>query len=88
MALKALMDSIGVPEAQSEAIANSSLVQQADQEIKRKVKRKKSAYDRALKKALKQVNDTVRTKNGSLRKGVTQAMVMKRAHKLARKMIK
>ena len=51
-------------------------------------KRKKSAYDRALKKALKQVNDSARTKNGSLRKGVTQAMVMKRAHKLARKMIK
>ena len=56
--------------------------------VKKKAKRKLSAYDRALKKALKEVNDKARTKSGQLRKGITQAMLMKRAHKLARKMMK
>ena len=56
--------------------------------VKKKAKRKLSAYDRALKKALNKVNATVRTKSGRLRKGVTQADVMRRAHRLARKMMK
>lgn len=56
--------------------------------VKKKAKRKLSAYDRALKKALKQVNDSVRTKSGRLRKGVSQSDVMRRAHRLARKMVK
>lgn len=51
-------------------------------------KRKRSQYDRALKRALKDVNAASRTKSGKLRKGVSQAMIMKRAHKLARKMMK
>lgn len=56
--------------------------------VKKTAKRKLSAYDRALKKALNKVNATVRTKSGRLRKGVTQADVMRRAHRLARKMMK
>lgn len=56
--------------------------------VKKKAKRKLSAYDRALKKALKQVNNSVRTKSGRLRKGVSQSDVMRRAHRLARKMVK
>ena len=63
-------------------------VGKVEQKVKRTAKRKLSAYDRALKKALNKVNDTVRTKSGKLRKGVTQADVMRRAHKLARKMMK
>lgn len=55
--------------------------------VKKKAKRKLSAYDRALKRALKQVNESVRTKSGRLRKGITQSDVMRRAHKLARKMM-
>lgn len=51
-------------------------------------KRKKSQYDRVLKRALKEVNAASRTKSGKLRKGITQAMLMKRAHKLAKKMMK
>lgn len=56
--------------------------------VKTKAKRKLSAYDKALKKALKQINSRVRTKSGKLRKGVSQSDVMRRAHKLARKMMK
>ena len=56
--------------------------------IKKKAKRKLSAYDRALKRALKEVNAKARTKSGQLRKVMTASMVMKRAHKLARKMMK
>lgn len=56
--------------------------------VKKRTKRKLSAYDRALKRALKEVNAKARTKSGQLRKGMTASMVMKRAHKLARKMMK
>lgn len=71
----------------SERACTPTLVK-AEQAVKKTVKRKRSAYDRALKKALKEVNASVRTKSGRLRKGITQTMVMKRAHKLARKMLK
>jgi len=63
-------------------------VGKVETKVKKTVRRKVSAYDRALKRALKQVNDKARTKSGKLRKGMTQTMVMKRAHKLARKMMK
>lgn len=39
-----------------------------------------------LKKALKLANAQLRTKSGKLRKGMTQSDVMKRAHKLMKKM--
>ena len=63
-------------------------VGKVEEKVKKTAKRKLSAYDRALKKALNKVNATVRTKSGKLRKGVTQADVMRRAHRLARKMVK
>ncbi len=63
-------------------------VGRAEKAVRKTAKRKLSAYDRALKKALNKVNATVRTKSGKLRKGVTQADVMRRAHKMARKMMK
>ena len=63
-------------------------VGRVETKVKKVAKRKLSAYDRALKRALKQVNDKARTKTGKLRKGMTQAKVMKRAHSLARKMMK
>jgi hypothetical protein len=62
--------------------------QLADRMEQKPKKRKKSQYDRMLKRALKEVNASSRTKSGKLRKGITQSQVMKRAHKLAKKMMK
>jgi hypothetical protein len=51
-------------------------------------KRKKTARDRAMKKAVREANQRLRTKKGMLRKGKTQADVMKLANKLADRMMK
>ena len=51
-----------------------------------KRRRKSTKSDRILSKSLKIVNQKARLKNGKLRKGYTQARIMKEAHKLARKM--
>lgn len=48
--------------------------------------RKKTRTDRNQSKALKMANEKLRNKNGSLKKGKTQADVMTMAHKLRRKM--
>jgi glutaredoxin len=88
IALRALLQSVGVESSTAEAVSQAPVILEADAAVKKRVKRKLSPYDRALKKALRQVNDTVRTKKGALRKGVTQADVMRRAHRLARKMMK
>ena len=56
-------------------------------------KRKKTARDRAMKKAVREANERLRTKptkqfpNGRLRKGKTQADVMRLANKLADRMM-
>ena len=51
-------------------------------------KRKKTARDRAMKKAVREANERLRTKKGKLRKGKTQADVMRLANKLADRMMK
>ena len=48
--------------------------------------RKKTKSDRQLSKALRMANDRLRTKSGKLRKGKTQADVMRLAHRLRKKM--
>lgn len=48
--------------------------------------RKKTKTDRQLSKALRMANDRLRTKSGKLRKGKTQADVMRLAHRLRKKM--
>ena len=48
--------------------------------------RKKTKTDRNMSKALRLANEKFRKKNGQLRKGVTQAQIMKYAHKLLKKM--
>lgn len=77
---------------QAEKIVSSPLVQELDQQVtktvKAKAKRKLSKYDRMLSKALNELNSKLRLKNGQLRKGITQADLMRRAHKLAKRMMK
>ena len=51
-------------------------------------KRKKTKTDRVMSSCLKQANKRMRTKSGKLRKGRTQADVMKLAHKLCKKEMK
>jgi len=48
--------------------------------------RKKTKTDRNMSKALRQANEKFRTAKGKLRKGATQAQIMKFAHKLLKKM--
>ena len=48
--------------------------------------RKKTKTDKNMSKALRLANERFRTKKGKLRKGATQAQIMKYAHKLLKKM--
>tara|TARA_Y100000356_G_C11244632_1_gene283188 strand:- start:532 stop:1101 length:570 start_codon:yes stop_codon:yes gene_type:complete len=48
--------------------------------------RKKTSTDKKMSKALRLANEKFRKKNGSLRKGATQAQIMRYAHKLVKKM--
>ena len=47
--------------------------------------RKKTKTDKSMSIALEQANKELRKQNGKLRKGVTQADVMRRAHRIRRK---
>ena len=49
--------------------------------------RKKTKTDKIMSKALAQANSELRKKNGQLRRGVKQADIMRRAHRLRRKMM-
>lgn len=51
-----------------------------------KRKRKKTKTDKIMSKALAQANKELRKKNGQLRAGVSQGDIMRRAHRLRRKM--
>lgn len=51
-----------------------------------KRKRRKTKTDKSMKSALTQANKELRKKNGQLRKGKTQADIMRRAHRIRRKM--
>ena len=48
--------------------------------------RKKTSTDKKMSKALRLANERFRKKNGKLRKGATQAQIMRYAHKLLKKM--
>ena len=48
--------------------------------------KRKGKKDPKMAKALRKANQIGRTKNGKLRKGYTQARIMKKAHQLRRKM--
>lgn len=48
--------------------------------------RKKTKTDKKMSKALRLANEKFRKKNGQLRKGATQAQIMRYAHKLLKKM--
>lgn len=48
--------------------------------------RKKTKTDKLMSAALEQANKELRKQNGQLRKGVSQADVMRRAHRIRRKM--
>ena len=56
--------------------------------VKQKAKRKKSKYSRVRSKELKQINKAVRTKSGKLRKGMTQAKILKKAHRAVKRRLK
>lgn len=53
---------------------------------KRKRSRSARASDKKMSKAFKEANRRMRTKNGSLRKGRTQADIARLAHRLRKKM--
>lgn len=61
---------------------------QSIENVKKKVRRKKSAYGRALSKELKDINRKARTKSGKLRKGMTPAKILSKAHKAAKRRMK
>jgi hypothetical protein len=67
-----------------------ALIGEAGPELVTPVKKKRSrsarASDKKLSKAFKEANSRYRLKNGSLRKGRTQADIAKLAHKLKKKM--
>lgn len=48
--------------------------------------RKKTKTDKNMSKALRMANERFRTKKGKLRKGATQAQIMRYAHKLLKRM--
>lgn len=49
-------------------------------------KARKGKKDPKMARALRKANSMMRTKSGKLRKGATQAKIMKKAHQLRRKM--
>lgn len=55
------------------------------EKVTRKAKRS-GKKDPKMARALKKANSMMRTKSGKLRKGATQAKIMKKAHQLRRKM--
>ena len=74
LALRRLLDSEKESEGASLALRDE------------KKTRKKTKTDRNQSKALRMANEKLRNKNGSLKKGKSQADVMTLAHKLRRKM--
>jgi hypothetical protein len=59
---------------------------QASRSVAKKVAKRKGKKDPKMARALKKANALGRTKAGKLRKGYTQARIMKKAHQLRRKM--
>tara|TARA_B100000161_G_scaffold64793_1_gene43683 strand:- start:309 stop:878 length:570 start_codon:yes stop_codon:yes gene_type:complete len=64
----------------------ASLISRMSSRTAPKRTRKKTKTDKTMSKALAQANKELRKKNGQYRSGVTQADIMRRAHRLRRKM--
>ncbi len=77
MALRRLLDS----EKESEGATLAS-----KEKAKKPRSRSAKRSDKKMSAALEQANDELRKQNGELRKGVTQADVMRRAHKIRKGM--
>ena len=75
MALRRLLDSTRESEGATLAAAEPE---------KKKRSRSARRADKKMSTALEQANEELRKQNGELRKGVTQADVMRRAHKIRR----
>ena len=61
-------------------------VRKQGRKLTRSVKKRTGKKDPKMARALKKANSMMRTKSGKLRKGATQAKIMKKAHQLRRKM--
>lgn len=84
MSLEEYLDLIREGTITSKDVAARGDFRQGNQVVmKKKAPRKK---DPKMAKALKEANRRGRTKSGKLRKGYTQARIMKMAHKIRRKM--
>ncbi len=68
-----------------ELVDRQTGTRQRPRQMPEKTKRK-GKPDPKMARALKKANAWGRTKSGKLRKGVTQAKIMKKAHALRRKM--
>ncbi len=77
MALRRLLDS--TKESEGAVLENRI-------EPPKKRSRSAKAADKKMSQALEQANEELRKQNGELRKGVTQADVMTRAHRIRRSM--
>ena len=64
---------------------HKSIVTDVRKKAKQKAK-KSGKKDPKMARELKKANSMMRTKSGKLRKGATQAKIMKKAHQLRRKM--
>lgn len=84
-----LVGSRRVPPPVAKAIAKSAPARRLDKTLRgaRKVKavRKASSYSRKLAKHLKAERAKATKKNGQLKKGMTQAIIMKKAHKCVKR---
>jgi hypothetical protein len=61
-------------------------VKRTGKKLARSVRKRTGKKDPKMARALKKANAWGRTKSGKLRKGVSQAKIMKKAHQLRRKM--
>ena len=61
-------------------------VKRTGKKLARSVKKRTGKKDPKMARALRKANKMMRTKSGKLRKGATQAKIMKKAHQLRRKM--
>ena len=69
--------------ARSGQFSRANLLRRSSSTRKR---RKKTTTDKKMSKALRLANEKFRKKNGQLRRGATQAQIMRYAHKLLKKM--
>lgn len=67
-------------------IGNSNVVEKKATQSSVSKKKRPGRKDPKMARALKEANAIGRTKAGKLRKGYTQAKIMKKAHQLRRKM--